>query len=107
MALNSLSRIGAPCDPASASGLKDHGTAATRNRDPLLHPRPGWTPHRGRSDHRNPPRSAAGLREHVIVPSARYATSASVSCGLTAVDVQDFAGDERGLFEIEDPVDDV
>ena len=27
--------------------------------------------------------------------------------GLTAVDVQDLARDERGSFEVEDPVDDV
>ena len=31
----------------------------------------------------------------------------SVSRGLTAVDVQDLPGDERGPLEIEDPLDDV
>jgi hypothetical protein len=32
---------------------------------------------------------------------------ASVSSDLTAVDVRGLGGDERGLFEIQDPVDDV
>ena len=39
--------------------------------------------------------------------SIPFTLEASVAGGLTAVDVQDLAGDERGPLEIEDPVDDV
>ena len=39
--------------------------------------------------------------------SSRSGLHASVSGGLPAVDMQSFAGDKCGVFEIEDPVDDI
>src|SRR4051795_11966124 len=42
-----------------------------------------------------------------MVPSFRVGSQCSMSGALTAVDVQGLAGDERGTFEIEDPVDDI
>src|SRR4051794_22204621 len=42
-----------------------------------------------------------------MVPSFRVGSQCSMSGGLSAVDVQGLAGDERGTFEIDDPVDDV
>src|SRR4029077_7460796 len=40
-------------------------------------------------------------------PTLVCSSSASMSGGLSAVDVQDLAGDERRPFKVEDPVDDV